>query len=186
MRKVAEMNAATKSICIHGIQSTYFTHKRTIPSHSVKLTGGGGFLSSIRTTRDSLGGGRKLLRATLRLIYLGELGIDRQSTVQGFSWSRRQSSKFFLKHNDGTAKHGAVREEFKNDRTRNLVRQITTMKRSRAIWYEWRLLNDFSLCDRVFDAFQDSADHATVHFQRHDILGFAREEQSYFRTGTNF
>lgn len=33
----------------------------TIPSHSTKLTGGGGFFNSIRTTRDStLGGGRKL------------------------------------------------------------------------------------------------------------------------------
>lgn len=38
---------------------------RTIPSHSVKLTGGGGLRSSIRTTLEStFGGGRKLLRFT--------------------------------------------------------------------------------------------------------------------------
>mmetsp|Transcript_328 Transcript_328/g.715 ORF Transcript_328/g.715 Transcript_328/m.715 type:complete len:262 (+) Transcript_328:173-958(+) len=40
---------------------------RTSPSHSVKLTGGGGFLGSIRTTLEStLGGGLKLFFPTLR------------------------------------------------------------------------------------------------------------------------
>ena len=38
---------------------------RTMPSHSVKFTGGGGLRSSIRTTREStFGGGRKLFRFT--------------------------------------------------------------------------------------------------------------------------
>jgi hypothetical protein len=37
-----------------------------IPSHSVKLIGGGGFRGSNRTTLDStLGGGRKLFLPTL-------------------------------------------------------------------------------------------------------------------------
>ena len=41
-------------------------HKRTRPSHSVKLIGGGGYLGSILTTEDStLGGGLKLFFDTL-------------------------------------------------------------------------------------------------------------------------
>jgi hypothetical protein len=41
-------------------------HTRTIPSHSRKLIGGGGFRGSIRTTLEStLGGGRKLFFPTL-------------------------------------------------------------------------------------------------------------------------
>mmetsp|Transcript_10934 Transcript_10934/g.30205 ORF Transcript_10934/g.30205 Transcript_10934/m.30205 type:complete len:208 (+) Transcript_10934:606-1229(+) len=45
----------------------FFRLKRSLimPSHSTKFTGGGGFFSSIRTTRDStFGGGRKLFFPT--------------------------------------------------------------------------------------------------------------------------
>lgn len=51
---------------------------RIMPSHSVKFTGGGGFRSSIRTTREStLGGGRKLLRFTCVFFFFVVEGEDR-------------------------------------------------------------------------------------------------------------
>ena len=59
--------AMTVLVVKHALSVLFFRLKqrRTRPSHSVKLMGGGGFRGSSLTTLDStLGGGRKLLRPT--------------------------------------------------------------------------------------------------------------------------
>ena len=97
-----------------------------VPSGKVD---GGGWVSwfDAHDAGFDLGWWSKVVASDLEeLIDFGEeLGVDRESAVEGLPGPGRQpESEFLLKHEDGAPKHGAVGQEFKDKARRDLVRDV--------------------------------------------------------------